>query len=427
MNPLVRGTITHAMSKILPTLLPALGGLSLLAAALGGCGDEHVVYDRLDASAWGPRCTDPGIPDGGVGYVTNSLMNSVAELDLAAGVVRGTHPVGVGPLAENGPHHLAVDLARGLLYSPLSFPAAAISAGPHAEHGSSDTPGIFVKRSLCDYRLLGQVDVDPNPGDMVLSPDRRTAYVSHFDLRRAQANVGDPERQKSNLIVIDTATMTRTATIPVCVAAHGMAVSPDGRTIFLACYGDDALGVVSFAGSVPTVRLVYLNNAPPANTTSPSYGPYSLAVSPDGASVWLGCAVANVLIAYDVAAGAFDPARLTRRLPGKAWFPGFSPDGSTLVVPTQGRDSVTRIATGGGLALRDQRYFTPDECTLPHQVAYGPDGFYYLVCEGRHATDPARSQSGNVLVLHPDDLHTVRSFTVGVFPDAIVFAGGARP
>jgi len=406
------------------TLLSPLAAFLLLASCLAGCGEERVVYDRLDASAWGSGCTDPGIPDGGLGYVTNSLMNSVAVLDLGAGTVRATHPVGVGPLAENGPHHLAIDLTRSVLYSPLSFPAAAIPAGPHAEHGSSEIPGIFVKRSLCDFRLLGQVDVDPNPGDMVLSADGRTAYVSHFDLRRAQANVGDPERQKSNLIVIDTATMTRTATIPVCVAAHGMVISPDGRTVFMACYGDDALGVVSLDGPRPTVRLAYIGGSPPRSTTSPSYGPYSLVLSPDGATVWLGCAVANVLIAYDVASATLDESRLTRRLPGKAWFPGFSPDGSSMVVPTQGRDSVTRLSTAPGLALRDQRYFTPEECTLPHQVAYGPDGLYYLVCEGRHSSDPARSQPGSILALHPDDLRTVRSFPVGVFPDAIVFAGG---
>lgn len=402
----------------------AFAALLSLACCLAGCGEERVVYDRLDASAWGSGCTDPGIPDGGLGYVTNSLMNSVAVLDLGAGTVRATHPIGVGPLAENGPHHLAIDLTRSVLYSPLSFPAAAIPAGPHAEHGSSDAPGIFVKRSLCDFRLLGQVDVDPNPGDMALSADGRTAYVSHFDLRRAQSNVGDPERQKSNLIVIDTVTMTRTATIPVCVAAHGMVISPDGRTVFMACYGDDALGVVSLDGPRPTVRLVHIGGSPPRSSTSPSYGPYSLVLSPDGASVWLGCSVANVLIAYDVASGAFDESRLTRRLPGKAWFPGFSPDGSTMLVPTQGRDSVTRISTAPGLALREQRYFTPEECTLPHQVAYGPDGLYYLVCEGRHTSDPARSQPGSILALHPDDLRTVRSFPVGVFPDAIVFAGG---
>ena len=287
----------------------------LIATGLAGCGEERVVYDRPDASAWGPRCERASLPDGGVGnvaYVSNSLMNSVSVLDLAAGRTLATHPVSVGPLAENGPHHLAIDLAAGVLYSPLSFPAPAIPAGPHAEHGSAASPGVFVKRSLCDFRLLGQIDLDPNPGDLVLSPD--------------------------------------------------------------------------------------------------------------GGTVWVGCTVSGLLLAYDVAAGRFDETRLTRRLPGKPYFPGFSPDGATMVVPTQGRDSLARVTTRAPLTVLQQVAFAPDQCVLPHQVAYGPDGLYYLVCEGRQGTNPALNQPGTVLALNPDDLSVVRQFTVGVFPDAIVFA-----
>ncbi len=403
---------------------PAALLLAVIALALVGCGEERVVYDRLDGGAWGQRCASPPPPpDGGLGYVTNSLMNSVSVLDLAAGTVLGTHPIGVGPLAENGPHHLALDHALGVLYSPLSFPPSLISAGPHAEHGSSTALGVFVKRSLCDFSLLGQADLDPNPGDIALSPDGRTAYVSHFDLQRAINNVGDPDRQRSNLIVIDTATMTRTATIPVCVAAHGMVVSPDGRTVYLACYGDDALGVVSLDGPRPSVRLVYLTGRPPSNTTAPNYGPYSLAFSPDHATVWVGCTgMTALLTAYDVASGAFDPARTSRTLPGKPYFPGFSPDGAFMVLPTQGSDAVMRLSTAN---LRDApliRSLTREECPLPHQVSLGPDGLYYLVCEGLHYSDATRNQPGYVLALRPDDLSTVRSFTVGFFPDAIAFS-----
>lgn len=396
---------------------------ALLLAALAGCGEERVVYDRLDGGAWAPRCAPGPVPPGGLGYVTNSLGNSVSVLDLAAGTVLETRPIGVGPLAENGPHHLALDPSLGVMYSPLSFPPQLIPAGPHAEHGSSSALGVFVKRSLCDFRLMGQVDLDPNPGDIALSPDLRTAYVSHFDLQRALNNVGDPDRQRSNLIVIDTATMTRTATVPVCVAAHGMVVSPDGRALYLACYGDDALGVVSLDGPRPSVRLVYVTGRPPSSTTNPAYGPYSLALSPDGATVWMGCTGnSSLLAAYDVASGAFDPARTTRVLPGKPYFPGFSPDGAFMVVPTQGSDAVVRLSTAN---LRDApltRTFTRDECPLPHQVALGPDGLYYLVCEGLRYSDASRNQPGFVHALRPDDLSTVRRFTVGHFPDAIVFA-----
>lgn len=406
-------------------MLRALAPLAVpfaLALALAGCGEERVVYDRLDGGAWAPACVAPAPPDGGVAYVTNSLMNSVSVLDLAGGTVLGTHPVGVGPLAENGPHHLVLDRAQGVMYSPLAFPPQLIPAGPHAEHGSSTALGVFVKRSLCDFRLLGQVDLDPNPGDVALSPDGRTAFVSHFDTLRALNNPTDPDRQRSNLLVIDTATMTRTATIPVCVAAHGMAVAPDGRTVYLACYGDDALGVVSLDGPRPSVRLVYLTGRAPASSVNPTYGPYSLALSPDGRTVWMGCTNTGLLTAYDVTAGAFDAARTTRTLPGKPYFPGFSPDGAFMVVPTQGSDAVVRLST---TALRDApliRSFSREECPLPHQVSLGPDGLFYLVCEGLHYSDPTRNQFGSVLALRPDDLSTVRSFTVGYYPDAIVFS-----
>ncbi len=402
--------------------------VSLLTVGLAACGEERVVYDRPDAAPWASRCERPDLPDGGLGsvaYVSNSLMNSVSVLDLVGGRTLATHPVGVGPLAENGPHHLALDLNQGVLYTPLSFPAPPIPAGPHAEHGSASTPGVFVKRSLCDFQLQGQIDLDPNPGDIVLSPDGRTAYVSHFDLRRALANVGSAEAQRSHLLVIDTRTMTRTATVPVCVAAHGMALSSDGRQLYMACYGDDALGVVSLDGPRPIVNLVYIGAAP-SSVTSPTHGPYALGLSPDGTTVWVDCTVSGVLIAYDIAAGRFDEGRLTRRLGGKPYFPGFSPDGATMIVPAQGRDSIVRLTTRAPLTVLQQVSFPTDECVLPHQVAYGPDGLYYLVCEGRHGSDPTLNAPGTVLALHPDDLSVVRRFTVGMFPDAIVFGRAAR-
>ncbi|TAK23851.1 MAG: hypothetical protein EPO40_25165 [Myxococcaceae bacterium] len=411
-------------------MTPTRAGAAALATALSACGEERVVYDRPDAAPWGARCERPDLPDGGVAsvaYVSNSLMNSVSVLDLAAGRTMAAHPVGVGPLAENGPHHLALDRPRGVVYMPLSFPAQAIAAGPHAEHGSAVSPGVFVKRSLCDFSLLGQVDLDPNPGDLALSADGRTAYVSHFDLRRALENASSPEAQRSHLIVIDTATMTRTATVPVCVAAHGLALSPDGRTLYTACYGDDALGVVSLDGPRPTVRLVYIAGRPPGSTTNPRYGPYALSVAPDGSTVWMGCTVATppLLAAYNVTADAMDTASSSRTLFGKPYFAGFSPDGSTMIVPTQGRDSVVRLTTRAPVTVLQQVTFPPEQCSLPHQVAYGPDGLYYLVCEGRHGSDPSTNRPGTVLALRPDDLSVVRTFTVGMFPDAIVFGGSA--
>jgi hypothetical protein len=58
------------------------------------------------------------------------------------------------------------------------------------------------------------------------------------------------------------------------------------------------------------------------------------------------------------------------------------------------------------------------DCRLPHEIARGPDGRFYLVCEGDHAT-PSR-----VVTFDPMSLQVTARFDVGVYPDRVVFVGG---
>ncbi len=413
----------------------AFRAFALGAALAAGCADDTVRYpDALDAG-WSPaRSTRWAQPDGGVAgyaYVSNSLMNSVSILDLAARRTVATIPVGVVPLAENGPHHLAVVPRDNAMYMPLSFPPPSIPSGPHAAHGSSSRPGVFIKRALDDFRLLGRVDIDPNPGEMLLSPDGRRAFVSHFDLVRAQAHPNDRAMQRSNLVVINTRTMEREFTVPMCVAAHGMAVAPDGNTVYAACYGEDALAVVSLTGARPEVTLVPIRGELAPNPTSPTYGPYAVTAAPDGSTVWVGCSPPNasaggrgLLIAFDTVARRFDTARATTTLQGTPFFGAYSADGNSLVVPLQGRDAIVRLTAAAPLRVMEQRAMRTEDCVLPHVISRGPDGLFYLVCEGVH--DRIREEPGTVLALHPDTLDIVARYPVGEYPDAIVFSEPVR-
>ncbi len=403
------------------------------AALAAGCDEAPTTYVPPDGSAWelgSPRWQAADAGAAGYAFVSNSLMNSVSVLDLRAGRVLATVPLGVVPLTENGPHHLVVDLRENALYSPLSFPPASIPAGPHAAHGSSLRPGVLIKRSLTDFRLLGRVDVEANPGDLALSPDGTRIFVSHYDLVRAQSNPGDREAQKSNLVVVDARTMQVTHRIPVCVAAHGMALSPDASTVYMACYGDDALGVVSFAGARFDVRVIPIRELP-RNPTAPTYGPYAVTRSPDGRTIWVGCSPPSasagsrgLFIAFDAEAMRFDTTRAFSTLIGTPYFGAYSPDGATIVVPLQGRDAIARITAGPTPRVVSQTPVSADDCVLPHQIAAGPDGLYYLVCEGVHTR--TTQQPGTVLALRPDDLSVVRRYEVGTFPDAITFTSTAR-
>jgi DNA-binding beta-propeller fold protein YncE len=365
------------------------------------------------------------MPSGPVAVVSNSLGNSLSVLDLTTRAVVGTYPVGITPLAENGPHHLGI--ADGAVFTALSFPAPAIAPGPHAAHGSSQVPGVLVRRSLTDFALEGQATVEPNPGEMVLSPDGRRVFVSHYDLLRALANVGNREAQLSRLLAVDTRTMRVTARVPLCVAAHGMVFAPDGRTLYAACPGDDALAVVDTSQETLTaqsVTLVPLRERPASG--SPTTEPYAVGISPDGATVWVGCinsASGSPLLAFDTAQRRWDPARSLRRLGGTPYFPAFSADGRTMVVPLQNRDGVMRVRFGDPVELTPVA-LPMGACTLPHQVSLGPDGRYYLVCEGVHTA--TRIEPGSVLALNPDTLEMEARYEVGGYPDAIVFRPGAR-
>lgn len=383
------------------------------------------MYDAPDGGAWGARGPRWAMPSGPVAVVSNSLGNSLSLLDLTARTVVGTYAVGIVPLAENGPHHLG--LADGAVFTALSFPAPAIAPGPHAAHGSSQVAGVLVRRSMTDFSLQGRATVEPNPGELVLSPDGRRAFVSHYDLLRALSNVGNREAQLSRLVVVDTRTMQVTARVPLCVAAHGMAFAPDGRTLYAACPGDDALAVVDTSRDVVAaadVTLVPLRDRPASG--SPTMEPYSVGISPDGATVWVGCIngmSGAPLLAFDAARRQWDSARALRRLGGTPYFPAFSADGTTMVVPLQSRDGVMKVRFGSPPELTPVA-LPMGACTLPHQAALGPDGRYYLVCEGVHTA--TRIEPGSVLALNPDTLEMEARYEVGGYPDAIVFLRGGR-
>ena len=398
--------------------------LVLAIALAGACGEAPVRYvSTRDGGRWSAPVRW-AIPPGGAAVVTNSGESSVTVVDLARSEVLAVFSIGVGPLARNGPHHLGIDLRRGQLYAPLSFPAPPIATGPHAAHGSAQVPGILVKRDLWSMRLLARADVDPNPGDMALSPDLGRVFVSHFDLRRALENPGSRAARLSNLVVLDAVDLRRQHSVPVCVAAHGMALAPDGRTAYLACFGDDAMGIVDLGDGTlaPAVSLVPIAGAAPADGRV-VFGPYALVMSRDGRTLWAGCTEQPVLIPFDAQTRRWRGDAALRLL-GRPYFPGFSADGRRMYVPMQNRDGLAVVALGDQPTLERQATFAAEQCVLPHQAAIGPDGALYLLCEGVHTT--TRAEPGTLLVLDPQTLAVRRTIAVGVFPDAIAFLGAGR-
>jgi DNA-binding beta-propeller fold protein YncE len=399
-----------------PGLLLALG----LAGLAHACGGDDTPAEPagedipFEGEAW-PKVPRPiVVPAGGMGLVTDSLADTVSAIDLGTGDLIATRPVGRNPVDIDGPHHIVVDQAGGSAFIALSYPVVG-GAGPHAGHGASQALGWVQRLSLEDLTVTGQVRVQTNPGDLVLSQDGKRLVVSHFDLAKSTAPGITLEAARASLGVIDPATIALTGSgeprfIEACVAPHGISLSrPDGRFAFVACYAEDALAVVDLDAPDGAVQRIPLGAG--VVFGSVAYGPYAATLSPDGTRVAVASLVSKDVRFFDVETGAFeerDPVVLR----GSAFFPAWSEDGAVLWVPMQSPDGIVRIDVDEG--TQEERAFTNDDgCELPHEAERLPDGRIALVCEGDHVAP------GTVLQLDPDSLETLTTTTVGVFPDAI--------
>jgi DNA-binding beta-propeller fold protein YncE len=402
-------------------------GCVLAAAALASCSAPDPIiethYGAYEGEAYPDRRPTIVVPEGGMGVVTDSRSDTISLISLATGERFGVHPVGRDPVTIDGPHHAAIDAQGNALYIALSYPLLAGTVGPHASHGESSVAGYVQKLALDDMRVLGQVRVEPNPGDISISEDGRRVVVSHYDLKRALDNRGNLEAQRSSLAVIDPEQISGSVEpmfIPVCIAAHGIALSrPDGARAYVACYGEDSLAIVDLTD--PDAEVVLVPVGPSPGQLDPSYGPYAAVMSPDQKTIAVSNTKSKDVRFFDVESGAFaDPGSIVTLL-GAPYFVAWTPDSGRIYVPTQGPDAIALIDVAGGnaeLAYRD----LGGECDKPHIANFdGGDGLF-VVCEGDQTKTP-----GRVLQLDPETLETVSDTEVGLYPDAFVRVAAEAP
>jgi YVTN family beta-propeller protein len=421
---------TRAHSPTSPSRSPVLAlALALGAAALAGaCGSGNGTYLHPDGiSPWPSNRTTVTVPDGGIGLVSNNGSDQVSVLDLAANMTMANIRVGIDPIGNDGPHHLAVDPVGRTVFVGLAFPPPGIPSGPHAGHGTSTVPGWVQALALSDFHEIARAEIDPNPGEIVITPDHRRVIVSHFNLAQAAdvlANHGTLMDAYSHLIVLDAADLHRLATVPLCVMAHGVAVSADGTRAYVACNGQDSLAIVHLDDPAYAVEPLLPVGAGAGAAPSVVYGPYAVLLTRDGQYALVSDREGRDLRIFNIATHAFEDEHALS-LRASVWFGAESPDGRFFFFPTQTPDGIARVRRSDW-GLDTFRPVDRADCLYPHEISLGPDGRYYLVCEAVGA-DTARTLPSRVLVIDPDALTVTARFDVGVYPDRIVFVpGGAR-
>lgn len=397
---------------------PCVAALACAPLFLAGCGER--TYAPYAGEAYPNRRPPLILPETGAGFVTDSRSDTLSIIDLETGALTAQYPVGRDPVTIDGPHHVAIDPEQQFLYIALSYPVIAGTTGPHATHGSSLQPGYVQKLSLVDLRVLGQVRIDTNPGEIVISQDRSRVVTSHFDLKRALDNTSDLEAARATIAVMDPAQILPTGSpeptfIQVCVAPHGMALSrPDGAKAYIACYGEDVLAVVDLANPAADIKRIPVGPEP--SVFNPTYGPYAAVLSPDGATIAVSLTASNEVIFFDVASETFSSERI--KTPGVPYFSGWTDDGTQLYVPTQNPDAITlydlsRLDDPPNVEVL-YRPFQPGECDAPHVADVHRDRALFIACEGDQI------DVGAVVMLDLASLETQETAQVGVYPDAFV-------
>jgi DNA-binding beta-propeller fold protein YncE len=405
--------------------------LTLATFALAAC-NGGTVYDRPDATLqWPSHRTTYAIPDGGLGIVSNSNSDTLSLLDLASASTIGQVQVGIDPIANDGPHHVALDARNGRVYVALSYPPPGVPSGPHAGHGASTQPGWVQMLALDDFRELGRAPIATNPGEILLTPDRTRVVVTHFDLQHAidALRMGGPITSAyASMWLLDATDLHRIASPDICIAPHGAAVTADSTRALVACYGQDSLAIVHLDD--PALRTELIPVGPgPGMAPTPVYGPYAILITHDQQYALVSDLDGKDLRVFNIATGQFE-AQHALMLRAAVYFGTESADGSMLYFPTQSPDQIVRIRRSD-FAIDAVATVPGAQCQLPHEISRGPDGRYYLVCEtvrNSDGTPGTRSQPSHVATFDPDTLMITNVFPVGAYPDRIVFApeGGSR-
>lgn len=159
--------------------------------------------------------------------------------------------------------------------------------------------------SLTEMKVTGSVQVGIAPYSVLLSRDGGTLFVANRGGRRAEKgapntapSAGTPVRvnpvtdaaAEGSVSVVDTRSLQATE-LQVGRQPAGMALSPDGRTLYAASSGDDTLSVID----LPERRVQLELSLRPKGDTGYGQIPTSLALAPDGETLYAACGGGNAV------------------------------------------------------------------------------------------------------------------------------------
>lgn len=341
-------------------------------------------------------------PLGSPGYrilVASESGDVVSELvwDGTALAVAKVVPVGVMPVDIDGPHAVTVAPDGSAWYVTIA-------------HG---TPyGSLWKMAAGSDSLLGRAQVEMFPTTIALTPDGALAFVANSDFH------GDHPRVNV-VTIVQTASMTPLTNLPACDMPHGVKVNHAGTRVYVSCMNSDEILEIDRqslrirrrhkTGAGMAHASIGTGPAPhgTAAASAPDCSPTFVSVSPDDQRLYVACNHGNTLQVLDAASLA--PLREIAVGAG-AYNVEPSANGRWVIVTNKKAQSVSLV---------DPQTLTevakiPTSKSLPHGVAYSPDGRWAFVSQESVGAD-----SGAVDVIDLSARKRVASIAVPGQPTGI--------
>ena len=259
---------------------------------------------------------------------------------------------------------------------------ARVSPPPSARPEAPPPPPRLV--SSPKPRVIGTIPVGAEPEGVAVSPDSSTVYVAN---------------QGSRVLSVIDAASRRVTPVTLRNTARFVAVSRDGRTVFVSMYEKKGTvisgsGVAVVDAATRTVRRYLATGAQP----------YDLAVAPDD-RLWVpihGGRSVEIYTAGDL--------RLVTRVfvPKNPHSVAFSADGQRAFTPDHESNSMSVIDM-----RTDRRVATLAVSRAPHSVAVTPDGRKVIV---------AAWEAGAVDIVDALTLGRAGPFRVGYHPQSVAVA-----
>ncbi|MDT7665794.1 MAG: molecular chaperone DnaK [Pseudonocardiales bacterium] len=263
----------------------------------------------------------------------------------------------------------------GLIKVPAGPQSGTITPDGKLAYVASTNTHSITLIDLATNGVVGGIPIAAGPPQFVaFTPDGRFAYVSVYDEIRNTGNA---------VVVVDTATRAVVASIPAEKFPYAIAVSPDGRQVYIPNHDVNLVSVVNTATNTVVQKIAVKPN------------PHSVAYSVNGRRAYVANHASNVVTVLDTKNGAVLTEIPVGRSPHSI---AMSPDRARVYVVNYDGNSVSVIDP----ATNKVTATIPVQLE-PQSVAFAPDSRHaYVVNDGSNTVsviDTATNQvTANVQV-----------------------------